>query len=913
MTDQQIADVLWAWFGKENRSLSDYGVLANSGGRDKRQLFEDYIRDASPGNPPPEEHKGADGLPWVSIRGWTQETSQWIGVSIMEMSDLRDHSGRAVVPTRYFLLRQERPALYTYPYCSLYQAVQNIALPPDSPDSTLHVPLMSAGPQASCSIGLSHIGSVVRVHSEETHQRQIAAAHWAAAVAAELLAHEHVIIQQAGHLGRQDRLSVLDAVVAFLPYGLRSDLTVSTCLDSLRTPVARLAFCAQNPPGTRPITLGELPQHSAGPAHEYRARLHWLIDKLGPFAIVEHLWEQRTTLGFSDHRAIQASLGELDVHHGTTHTVPEQRSTAPGLLEALVGLRRSGPVSAEQQEVVRAALRQEDRDLGEELRRQWSHPLQTETMTRLVAERVLADDDGDAFRTGERSRALWQLAVASGRTVELLTELTRSPDLNGRHSGHWPAVDRVRSLGPAAVFAAGTRVIRTFRKVRPFTLTLLSAEADDRATLEAWLTSLRLTSMNSPAWLRAWGPLIPSLESGRVILPPDDAGVAVLVLDAAVRMGPPSKATETIRRLWAALVRTAIQEAATTGSSGSAQDPLWDVYDQVAHRPGAGLRPATSLLDPAAPALAEILDRRGHWDECRGLSDALRAVVGRPLLGPVWDAQGQAEYRDTVKFLGGHLALAHHCDAIVHAMAEVILHTMQGRDRPDDLLDAFHPYPAVAERIRGFEEAARPSPVLTHDGPQQPDGVTVLPAPPEHQPLPAALPETDEALERLEGIAADITQPLAAVVDAWAPLVFTPYEEQAAITVGWWWNRIPEYRRQPILQELERALTVRTGCSPAAAGAYVRRLALRIAGGELTSIWETNPGWEADRFLTGEKHAHKRSARRLRQLRMARLRSVLRLAHQAAQAKQPKQSAQPKQPPAEKKPSRRSRKKGGKG
>lgn len=128
-------DVLWALFGKEERSSREYAVIANSGGEEQRRTFDDYIRASSAGNPPPEGQRGADALPWVTVSGWALETGRWIGVSVMEPADRRshggrrDHSGRAVVPTRFFLVQQDGPGQPDHSYLTLFQAVDGITLP----------------------------------------------------------------------------------------------------------------------------------------------------------------------------------------------------------------------------------------------------------------------------------------------------------------------------------------------------------------------------------------------------------------------------------------------------------------------------------------------------------------------------------------------------------------------------------------------------------------------------------------------------------------------------------------------------------------------------------------------------------------------------------------------------------------
>ncbi|WP_431915476.1 hypothetical protein [Nonomuraea jabiensis] len=212
----------WAVMSKPPGATDDYRIVDCSLGQDDHMRFEQLIRLVNPGTPRGRRDGAMDALPWVTFSApeASGDGRRWSAVAVREWSDELDASDRAIMPTRYFTFPYEDGAEVGIGYRDLYEAV-------------LRAP--SPGPSGEqVRLELPRLGSV-------RHTAEQVGLRWCAGVAA-LLLEGPVVLTDAPALSPLDRLDCLDAVVAFLPYGIRASLTASTWADNIADHRIRLMF-----------------------------------------------------------------------------------------------------------------------------------------------------------------------------------------------------------------------------------------------------------------------------------------------------------------------------------------------------------------------------------------------------------------------------------------------------------------------------------------------------------------------------------------------------------------------------------------------------------------------------------------------------------------------------------------------
>lgn len=215
--DQRKVSAEWAWISKEPGSHEDYAILAASTGPAGVQAF---ARTYVAGVPSSESaDNAAAALPWVTFGSHeTGADQRLLSVSVQDPWRARDQARRPIWPRRFFLCRYEDVASAGASYQSLWDAIAALELP--RPD---HGPVrFMVRPQS-----LSEVLATI----DDLGFDQVAA------VAAALLDGPVAVT---GAIGPRlanapmpaNRLAVIDAVAALLPYGFRAGLSASTAVDN---------------------------------------------------------------------------------------------------------------------------------------------------------------------------------------------------------------------------------------------------------------------------------------------------------------------------------------------------------------------------------------------------------------------------------------------------------------------------------------------------------------------------------------------------------------------------------------------------------------------------------------------------------------------------------------------------------
>jgi hypothetical protein len=312
MTETQIsAD--WAWISKDPAEGIGYGVLRTSAANvDFRPFIGRYV----PGSPSSTTPADApDAPPWVTFGPVTTEhDGVLMSVSVHDPWQDRDHVGRPVWPQRLFVMRFADLAAARASYQTMWAAVRDAQIPRDEPAP---LPLAVSG----------QVPGTLADTVERYGLPQLAA------LAAALL-DGPVVVSDAAGLSRDERLAVLDAIAALLPYGFRADLSASSVVDNTVKHGIRLSF-ADYPGAGRQLRSLRTPAAQPGSplARRYLATLAEKADTRGLQAVVDHLWGFWHPHSFDQPGIALAILSELDFYGGFSRALREGRASRDQVLK----------------------------------------------------------------------------------------------------------------------------------------------------------------------------------------------------------------------------------------------------------------------------------------------------------------------------------------------------------------------------------------------------------------------------------------------------------------------------------------------------------------------------------------------------------------------------------------------------
>lgn len=713
MSDVFTVKAPWAWYSKEQGSLDEYDVLHCAGGAERRGFFAQYITAAGLGNPPSASALH-DRLPWVSMVGMPYDERQWTGISVMEPSLLRDGANREVTPTRYFLLSSPELVRHRVEYVTLWDALSDVPLPPEHDE---RIPLQVAARSGHGLLtGLDAVADRVPGMSAvaEADRRRTAAAQWAAAVAALLLHGEPVVITGGGSLDARTRLAVFDAVVGFLPYGVRSGLAVGSCIDGGDNPPTHLAFGPGHTPAALPVWLGALPQVPEGRPDYYRRRLGRLIEDRGFETVADSLLSQDAPLALSDHGGILSCLDRLDPFQAAVNAVEAGHESVHMVAEGLNSLTDGAdPDASDVQRLVQRGIHyvveDSSREVDDALRRLWvdegNGPLVSEGVTHSLLSVALSGvaSGTDSASCRERLSRLWRMVEECGKEAEVLRLLSGGGDPAADHRLPY-VVDCLCVLRPSRVIGDRPGPVHVLWEERRLTLGVLGKESADPVRLRHWLHALGAARQDAPAWLRAWAVLLSSREAHAAALadPRPTSEEAVHVLSAAVRADRADWTAETVRGLWAPLCTLAVASRGTGRTGENGRDGATFSLPFLSRGAARNTSPPDETAENGARALATLLTATGVWEECRAWADVLRCLVGLPAVGPQWREEACIAYARSLDFLLRDRRLAPFLDVLLGELAEPVLADPFGKEGESNVLAALEvaPDPAAVAALR---------------------------------------------------------------------------------------------------------------------------------------------------------------------------------------------------------------------
>jgi hypothetical protein len=624
----------WAWIGKAPDTVA-YGILATSGGDTD---FGAYVGRYATGSPDRAMSATAPGAPpWATFGPMVKPSGETlISVSVQEPGQDRDRSGRLISPQRLFLLRYADLAEAGASYQGLWQALRGAALP-----TADRLPL-------TVSLGRQSTNDVAATIDRYGRERMIA-------LAAMILENRIVLADSAG-LPRDERLAVLDAAVALLPYGFRAALSTSSAVDNTVSHKIDLVFAEfineANEQAIVPLSkTAPVPVPRTKLGRSYQDMLREKIQDPGLCAVIEHLWAWIAPCSLQHQEAALEILAQLDFDGSLRRALRAGTATRKQLLtffdrdpaSVQAAWRSTDMTAPMRQHAMRLMLDGQDGAAPEALLAHW--PTVEDDL------RAVADSGLDA---GETTLGAWCLEAA-----RLYSDEAEDRFLAKMLASEHAAPDRRPTRSAALI-----RLLEPHGAPPPGSLPLareqVSVDEDERWTFHlfrellarpaksgghperatAWASWLCLPAATTPANLPTWAaPLRLACGPGtgpaaRAALDPEDLIWAGVVLQIAAFSG---RLPDTLPFILEDLVRMTRARAGLSGHPGraAAHDPdarfLLDSLDVDLWQ--AGVRPdVVAVVDvtrmllggrprdfPAASKNEQILD---------GYIDGLGHVLG---------------------------------------------------------------------------------------------------------------------------------------------------------------------------------------------------------------------------------------------------------------------------------------------
>ena len=512
--EQREVPLDWAWISKEPGSPEDYGVIAASKGLPVTEGLTGTYVAGVPSSSLPQDTPA--GPPWVTFGCHrTSPDGRLLSVSVQDPWRGQDQARRPIWPRRFFLCPYEDLCGAGASYRTLWEAVASVRLP--RPDDQ---PVRAVTRAQSLNDLVAVIDGVGFAH--------------VAATAAALLDDPVAVTGTSGlrltdPAGPLDRLAVLDAIAALLPYGFRADLSASTAVDNTVAHRTRLILAEYAGRGQQAAGLGDAP---VTPRSELaRDYLNMLLEKGrwdGSQAVVAHLWDATGACSFAQP---EVALEILDGLNRAGHRIRKAKAEAEGLTLSRAFFR--GAPSQVQQawrspeldeqtlaKLLRPFLDLDAQRLAEALIPYWDAV--AGDYAALTRQRLDRGDTGPALRSLLAAESLPDLRGAD-RLLRTLVDPPQDP----AGSGSQPVAVRAELLRRCPVPAPGTfdqtrAVLSSGQPAQPpgrlvrellFSEIVADPTADRARAWAAWLAG-PVIATEVPDWVAALGQVLAGTGRG---------------------------------------------------------------------------------------------------------------------------------------------------------------------------------------------------------------------------------------------------------------------------------------------------------------------------------------------------------------------------------------------------------------
>ncbi|GLY50785.1 hypothetical protein Lesp01_44410 [Lentzea sp. NBRC 102530] len=317
-------DAYWALLGKRPGSYEEYGVLAASREPFTHSSLRQIVIDRAPADQSVVQESGPGAMPWAWFSTINVESTRYVCLTISTWSDALDAINRPIVVSRFYCVRTDDLIAARLSYADFYRAAENTPLSEQLP----------SGP--------------VPLNPVPARQREPLPDGHAMAAAAGLLERQRVGLLS-GPVSLDERIAVLDDVLAFLPAGARAWVSAGGWTDTSTRYPLRLAFAPQVPDTALGINVqGAAPRASGAYGHQ----LTELVGQYGAAKVRAHL-ATMTTVRTRDLDDVLAALQDMDQENLLFKAATTGRLTV-GMLRRLGAARFRG-MADDQRETILAS------------------------------------------------------------------------------------------------------------------------------------------------------------------------------------------------------------------------------------------------------------------------------------------------------------------------------------------------------------------------------------------------------------------------------------------------------------------------------------------------------------------------------------------------------------------------------
>jgi hypothetical protein len=600
----------WALVSKKPGAGGDYGVLAASDASAGEMAWR-----FAPGFP---GHDAAPGDPWVTFGTHQDAGARFVSVAVQRAEAGSDQAGRAIWSRDFFAFGWQDTVRCNASYHGLYEAVTARAAEE-----------RVAGAPVSLEVRSQRLDELTAWIERFGFERL-------ARIAAALL-DGPVAVGGTARLRLAERIGLLDAVAALLPYGFRADLSASSAVSRISVPAMRLILAGASLDSHQAIDIGDTgsPVPLSATAREHLDMLLRKGQGSGVDRIVRHLWEPGGPSFFSRPADAVEPLRSLDHSFDLLSRLRGPTSVDFGLAYEFFAQGR-GFVAAHweslpdpsRDRLLELVLESRDRAADAELAQSW----------RVVFPEIVGLDndelDHGRLDLAERSLAIAETAPGAGAADELLVHLLIPQATRGSGGGSWQRRmrARVRLLLARPVPRPGsftvTRAALRWGEVVDWQAMLLVAMLSGELDRDPGTAGSRVAAWAS--WLS--GPAVPQSEHR-----PD--WVAALDFAAAARAPGSTEAGKVIQSvaaeapgwapvlIWLARGSERLPDVLRALQLEPGPEILRRVLEMT--MPGEGARQdADSFRRAVTAALGAPLRPSGVPEDCLAYADAARLILG---------------------------------------------------------------------------------------------------------------------------------------------------------------------------------------------------------------------------------------------------------------------------------------------
>lgn len=344
----------------------DYRVLALSEGPLSSEDFAAAYRELSVGTMSFTASTAGEKAPWVTIGPFVRIEQRSIAIIRQDWTDRQDNYGRPVAAQCCLCLPDSVLVQHTPSYVNLFTNIPNQSFFLASDKELLEAPVIALKPLTD------EIDEILKVIDTIGFD-------FCSYVAAMLLV-SPVVITRGQELTVDTRLSFFDAVTSLLPYGVRSDLGVSTWMNSTSIDKIRLGFSADALPNQKRIVWlkpapKELRSNKIADSYYHHLNKLWNDPESAKEQIISELSNKGVPLTFRNLQPFLDTLQEINWEKSVHQAVVQSRGNKEQVRKLLKTESKQKLIGRNLKDCLAFLLQEPDLEDLEILRENWDESL----------------------------------------------------------------------------------------------------------------------------------------------------------------------------------------------------------------------------------------------------------------------------------------------------------------------------------------------------------------------------------------------------------------------------------------------------------------------------------------------------------------------------------------------------------